>query len=79
MFLVDLLQRIVIYKEDNDWDYVGLRPRRKFNIFLKNGKCISISPNNPLIIINESGYTTKYRPCEDISQFYDTCIMKYQG
>lgn len=64
--LVGILNRVVIYTEDNTYrDYTGQAVI--FTIAKTDGTQISINAYNPFIIIDGTGYKTKYKPCEELS------------
>ena len=63
--LVHILNRVVIYKEDNSYkDYDGQAVI--FTITKTDGTQISINAYNPFIIIDGTGYKAKYKPCAEL-------------
>lgn len=63
--LVDILKDVVIYEID-DTEYAGQSVI--YTIKMKDGRETVINACNPLIIINELGYKTKYEPCERLNE-----------
>ncbi len=70
------LQEIVIYQKDNSYkEYVGV-PWSMFRIDKVNGETLYVSAVNPFFIINEEGYRTEYRACDNVSFLYSEYIEK---
>ena len=64
--LVDVLKTIIIYKKDDSYrDYAGQAVI--FIIAKTDGSKITINAYNRFIIIDGSGYRTKYEPCEKLN------------
>ena len=60
--LIDILNRVVIYEEDDSWgEYYG--QYIQYTITKKNGESITIGAFNPFLTIDGIGYKTKYQPC----------------
>lgn len=73
--LVEILNKVVIYKKDNSWkEYNGQYIR--YTITKKNSEIITIGVYNPFLIINDVGYKTKYQPCEDLNALANFIIGK---
>jgi len=66
--LTDILNEIVIYREDNSGrEYVGQLVQ--VTIILKNGETHAIGAYNPFLFLNGKCYRTKYEPCEKLNAF----------
>lgn len=64
--LVEILQKVVIYKEDNTYgEYCGQAVIYK--ITKNDDTVIEVQAYNPFLIIDGIGYTTKYEPCEQLN------------
>lgn len=64
--LVEILQKVVIYKEDNTYgEYCGQAVIYK--ITKNDDTVIEVQSYNPFLIIDGIGYTTKYGPCEQLN------------
>lgn len=64
--LVKILKKVVIYDEDNTYtEYAGQAVIYK--ITKKDGSVIKIQAYNPFLIIDGTGYKTKYEPCEELN------------
>lgn len=71
--LVEILNRVVIYKKDNSWrEYSGQYVL--YTITKKNGEVITIGAYNPFLIMNDVSYKTKYQPCEDLNALANSII-----
>lgn len=66
--LTELLQEIVIYKEDDSYEwYEGQAVTYK--LIFNDGSRKKIVAYNPFIIIDGVGYKCKYEPCEALNAF----------
>ncbi|WP_343208582.1 hypothetical protein [Anaerolentibacter hominis] len=66
--LVDILNRTVIYQEDNSYvEYDGQGV--VFTIRKTDGTQVTVIAYNPFLVIDGVGYRTKYGPCQDLSSF----------
>ncbi len=64
--LVKILHTVVIYKEDNSYtEYSGQGVI--FMITKTDGTQIDIMAYNPFLVIDNTGYKTKYEPCEELN------------
>ncbi len=64
--LVDILQDVIIYKQDNSYtEYDGQAVI--YRIIKADDTVIEIQAYNPFLIINGTGYKTKYEPCEELN------------
>ena len=64
--LVEILQKVVIYKEDNTYgEYCGQAVIYK--ITKTDNTIIEVQAYNPFLIIDGIGYTTKYEPCQQLN------------
>lgn len=76
--LVQILNSVVIYKEDNSYkDYDGQAVI--FTITKTDGTQISINAYNPFIIIDGTGYKTKYKPCEELNNLANNLNAGKEG
>lgn len=66
--LVSLLNNIVIYEEDNSYgEYYG--QGILFTLKKIDGSKEELQAYNSFFVINGTGYKTKYKPCESLSNF----------
>lgn len=66
--LTDILNEIVIYREDNSGrEYAG--QLLQVTIILKNGETHTIGAYNPFLFLNGKCYRTKYEPCQRLNAF----------
>ncbi len=66
--LTDILNEIVIYREDNSGrEYAGQLVQ--VTIILKNGETHTIGAYNPFLFLNGKCYRTKYEPCQKLNAF----------
>lgn len=73
--LVSLLCDIVIYEEDNSYgEYYGQGVL--FTLTMNDGREEEIMAYNPFFIINGTGYKTKYKPCEKLSNYANELLDK---
>lgn len=64
--LVEILQKVVIYNEDNTYgNYNGQMV--VYSIIKTDDTVIVIQASNPFLVIDGTGYKTKYEPCEELS------------
>lgn len=66
--LVSLLNDIVVYEEDNSYgEYMGQGVL--FTITMLDGSKQELQADNTFFVINGTGYKTKYRPCEKLTDY----------
>lgn len=66
--LVALLKEVVIYREDNSYtEYSGQAVT--FLLTMADGSQEEITAYSPFLIVNGTGYRTKYGPCEQLSRY----------
>ncbi|WP_288222370.1 hypothetical protein [uncultured Clostridium sp.] len=66
--LVEILHSVEIYNKDNSYnEYYGQNVT--FTIVKDNNTTIKIMAYNPFLVIDGTGYKTKYEPCERLSSF----------
>ncbi len=66
--LVDLLKDVVIYHEDNSYtEYAGQGVT--FTLVMTDGTQTDIMAYNPFLVIDGTGYKTKYEPCEALNHY----------
>ena len=66
--LVEYLQKVVIYNKDNSYhDYCG--QGAIFTLSLSDGSQVSVMEFNPFLVIDGTGYKTKYAPCYALSRY----------
>ncbi len=66
--LVEILNRVVTYRKDNSFTkYSGQMVA--FTIIKTDGSQLTVNAYYPFIIINGTGYKTKYEPCEQLNRF----------
>lgn len=66
--LVAYLNEIVIYNEDNSYtEYSGQAVI--FTLAMADGSQEEIMAYNPFVVINGTGYKTKYEPCEKLNNY----------
>ena len=66
--LVTYLNEVVIYNEDNSYmEYSGQAVI--FTLTMADGSQEEIMAYNPFIVINGTGYKTKYEPCEKLNHY----------
>lgn len=64
--LIEILHSVEIYNKDNSYeDYTG--QNIIFSIVKSNNTTIKIMAYNPFIVIDGTGYKTKYKPCERLN------------
>ena len=73
--LVSILHAAVIYNRDNSYgDYNGQAVI--YTITKTDGTQIVVQAYNPFLIINGTGYKTKYEPCEELSRLGNEIMNK---
>lgn len=76
--LVEILNRVVVYNEDNSYkDYSGQAVI--FTITKTDGTQIDINAHNPFIIIDGTGYKTKYNPCKELNNLANNLDAGKEG
>lgn len=66
--LVAYLNEVVIYNEDNSYtEYSGQAVI--FTLTMADGSQEEITAYNPFVVINGTGYKTKYEPCEKLNSY----------
>lgn len=66
--LVTYLKELVIYNEDNSYtEYDGQAVI--FTLTMFDGSQEEIMVYNPFVVINGTGYKTKYEPCEKLNRY----------
>lgn len=66
--LVTYLHEVVIYGEDNSYaEYSG--QAAVFTLTMADGSKEEIMAYNPFVVINGTGYKTKYEPCEKLNSY----------
>lgn len=64
--LIKILNSVEIYNKDNSYkDYSGQNVT--FSIITSNNTTIEIMAYNPFLVIDGTGYKTKYEPCERLN------------
>ena len=66
--LVADLNEVVIYNRNQSYhNYVGQAVT--FTLIMSDGTQMKVMAYNPFIVINGTGYKTKYEPCEKLNQY----------
>ena len=66
--LVADLNEVVIYQKDNSYtEYAGQTVI--FTLTMVDGSQERIAAYNPFVVINGTGYRTKYKPCEKLARY----------
>lgn len=74
---VALLKDVVIYNADDSYtDYAGQTVT--FTLEMADGTTEKITVFNPFIIINGTGYKTKYEPCERLAHYANELLSRYE-
>ena len=69
--LVPLLNQVVIYRRDDSWrEYSG--QMCVFTLTMADGSQITVQAYNPFLIVDGTGWRTKYEPCEALNHFANT-------
>lgn len=73
--LVSILHTVVIYNKDNSYrDYNGQAVI--YTITKTDGTQTVVQAYNPFLIINDTGYKTKYEPCERLNRLGNEIMNK---
>lgn len=71
--LTALLRQAVVYEKDNSYtEYCGQGV--DFRLTMRDGSQMSIVAFNPFLIIDGTGYRTKYEPCEALNQYANNLL-----
>ena len=66
--LVSYLKDVVIYKRDDSFsEYAG--QATVFTLYMMDGSVTEIMAYNPFLVINGTGYLTKYKPCQALNGY----------
>ena len=66
--LIAYLNDVVIYNRNQSYhNYVGQAVT--FTLSMSDGTQMKVMAYNPFIVINGTGYKTKYEPCEKLNQY----------
>jgi len=75
--LVELLNDVVVYRKDNSYrEYAGQAV--VFNLDMYDGSQLEITAYNPFVVINGTGYITKYEPCEKLNSYANELLYRSQ-
>lgn len=73
--LVAYLNEVIIYNEDNSYkEYSGQGVI--FTLTLTDGSQEEIMAYNPFVVINGTGYKTKYEPCEKLNNYANRLLRE---
>lgn len=73
--LVDYLNEVVIYSEDNSYtEYSGQAVI--FTLTMADDSQEEIMAYNPFVVINGTGYKTKYEPCEKLNNYANQLLNR---
>ena len=73
--LVSYLNEVVTYKKDDSYrEYSGQAVI--FTLTMADGSQEEITAFNPFLIINGSGYQTKYEPCEKLNNYANELLRR---
>jgi len=73
--LAAYLREVVIYNEDNSYtEYCGQGVI--FTLTMADGSREEIMAYNPFVVINGTGYKTKYEPCEKLNQYANELLRQ---
>lgn len=64
--LVEILQNVVIYNDDNTYGNNNGQ-MVVYRIMKTDDTVIVIQVSNPFLVIDGTGYRTKYKPCEELN------------
>ena len=71
--LVEYLNEVVIYNRNQSYhNYVGQAVT--FTLTMSDGTQMKVMAYNPFIVINGTGYKTKYEPCEKLNQYANRLV-----
>ncbi len=73
--LVSYLNEVVIYHEDHSYtEYAGQAVI--FTLTMADGTQEEIAAYNPFVVINGTGYRTKYEPCEKLNRYANELLNR---
>lgn len=73
--LVEYLNDVVVYEQDDSWrEYSG--QATVFTLVMADGTVEEITAYNPFVIINGTGYCTKYEPCEQLNNLANRLLNR---
>ncbi|MGI6181652.1 MAG: hypothetical protein ACOYIE_06205 [Agathobaculum sp.] len=73
--LVSYLNEVVIYNEDQSYtEYAG--QAAIFTLQMADGTREEIAAYNPFVVINGTGYRTKYEPCEKLNRYANKLLNR---
>ena len=73
--LVSCLNEVVIYHKDNSYtEYAGQAVI--FTLTMADGSQEKIMAYNPFVVINGTGYQTKYEPCEKLNHYANRLLRE---
>ena len=73
--LVSYLNEVVIYNEDQSYtEYAG--QAAVFTLKMADGTQEEIAAYNPFVVINGTGYRTKYEPCEKLNRYANELLNR---
>jgi len=73
--LAAYLNEVVIYNEDNSYtEYTGQAVI--FTLTMADGSQEEVTAYNPFVVINGTGYKTKYEPCEKLNSYANELLDK---
>ncbi len=76
--LVTNLNDIVIYNRNQSYhNYVGQAVT--FTLTMSDGTQMKVMAYNPFIVINGTGYKTKYEPCEKLNRYANRLLEEKNG
>ena len=71
--LAACLREVVVYNEDNSYtEYSGQCVI--FTLTMADGSQEEIMAYNPFVVINGTGYRTKYEPCEKLNNYANALL-----
>lgn len=75
--LVSYLNEVVIYNEDSSYtEYAG--QAAIFTLIMADGSKEEITAYNPFVVINGTGYKTKYEPCEQLNNYANKLLDRVE-
>lgn len=73
--LVEYLNDLVIYQQDDSYqEYAG--QAAVFTLTMQDGTQHEIIAYNPFLIIDGTGYKTKYEPCERLNRYANELLSR---
>lgn len=73
--LVEYLNDLVIYQQDDSYqEYAG--QAAAFTLTMQDGTQHEIIAYNPFLIIDGTGYKTKYEPCERLNRYANELLSR---